>query len=54
MVYTAVLPEAPCDITLPAATNFNQKELLKNNGNVVELHGVSLSQYDQITAKISI
>ena len=54
MVYTEVGPKAPCDNMLPEATNINQNELLKNNGNVSELHGVSLSQYNQITAGISI
>ena len=39
---------------LPEATNINQNELLKNNGNVSDLDGVSLSQYNQITAGISI
>ena len=54
-MYEKVAPKAPCDNMLPEATNINQKELLKNNGNVSELHGgVSLSQYNQITAGISI
>ena len=55
MVYEKVAPKAPCDNMLSEATNINQNELLKNNGNVsAELHGVSLSQYNQITAGISI
>ena len=53
-MYEKVAPKAPCDNMLPEATNINQNELLKNNGNVSELHGVSLSQYNQITAGISI
>ena len=53
-MYEKGAAKAPCDNMLPEATNINQNELLKNNGNVSELHGVSLSQYNQITARISI